>query len=126
MALLQPVAVPPANLPRWIAATLRISTADPLGMQTITQDRILPRLVPGVLALSRRARYLSVFCFLLHQYHIRRLPRETTALGHYVRTGRTGCPPRVARPALRRGYARWCLIRACAGVRIEDEGRRLS
>jgi hypothetical protein len=38
----------------WLEPALReIAGQDPLGLQTITTDRILPALLPGVLALSR-------------------------------------------------------------------------
>jgi hypothetical protein len=53
----------------WIEPGLReIAGQDPLGLQTITTDRILPGLLPGVLALSVRARYLSIYAFLLRRY----------------------------------------------------------
>jgi hypothetical protein len=41
---------------------------DPLGLQTITTDRILPGLLQGVLALSVRARYSSIYAVLLRRY----------------------------------------------------------
>lgn len=57
------------RLCEWIEPGLReIAGQDPLGLQTITTDRILPALLPGVLALSRRARYLSIYAFLLRRY----------------------------------------------------------
>ena len=46
---------------------------DPLGLETITTHRIVPRLVPGVLALSTRARYFSFHLFLLDEFARRRL-----------------------------------------------------
>jgi hypothetical protein len=49
---------------------------DPLGLQTITQDRIMPGLLPGVLALSQRARYLAIYPFLLSLYEERRLAAD--------------------------------------------------
>ncbi len=53
----------------WIEPALReIAGQDPLGLQTITTDRILPGLLPGVLALSVRARYVSFYAFLLRRY----------------------------------------------------------
>lgn len=58
----------PPPLCEWIERGLReISGQDPLGLQTITTDRILPALLPGVLALSRRARYLSIYSFLIRR-----------------------------------------------------------
>jgi hypothetical protein len=53
----------------WIEPALReIAGQDPLGLQTITTDRIMPGLLPGVLALSVRARYLTFYAFLLRRY----------------------------------------------------------
>src|SRR3954463_8641432 len=58
-----------APICEWIEPGLReIAGQDPLGIQTITTDRILPGLLPGVLALSRRARYFSIYAFLLRRY----------------------------------------------------------
>ena len=55
-------------IPAWIATAFRPTDGrDPLGLQSITIDRIMPRLVPSVLALSRRARYFSVYTFLLDE-----------------------------------------------------------
>jgi hypothetical protein len=52
-------------LPRWISPTLEIKEGrDPLGLQTTTQDRLMPLLLPGVLELSVRARYFSFHAFL--------------------------------------------------------------
>ena len=49
--------VPP---PAWIVPTLVVKEGrDPLGLQTTTQDRLMPLLLPGPLELSQRARYLS-------------------------------------------------------------------
>src|SRR5215211_4912978 len=64
-------AVPGAREPlcEWLERGLReLAGQDPLGIQTITTDRILPALLPGVLALSRRARYFSIYAFLLRRY----------------------------------------------------------
>jgi hypothetical protein len=64
-------AVPAVQEPlcEWLEPALReIAGQDPLGLQTITTDRILPGLLPGVLALSRRARYFSIYAFLLLRY----------------------------------------------------------
>lgn len=63
-------ATPPREaLCEWIEPALReIAGQDPLGLQTITTDRILPALLPGVLALSVRARYLSIYSFLVRRY----------------------------------------------------------
>jgi hypothetical protein len=47
---------------------------DPLGLQTITLDRIMPRLLPGILVPSQRARYFS-----LHALLLKRVPAPTPA-----------------------------------------------
>jgi hypothetical protein len=63
------IADDPVTLPRWIGSTLEIKEGrDPLGLQTTTQDRLTPLLLPGVLELSVRARYLSFHAFLLDEY----------------------------------------------------------
>ena len=47
-------------MPEWIAASLVLNEGrDPLGLQTTTQDRLMPVLLPGILELTRRARYFS-------------------------------------------------------------------
>ena len=56
-------------LVEWVTPSLTVKRGrDPLGMQTITLDRIMPMLLPGVLALSERARYLAIYPFLLSLY----------------------------------------------------------
>ena len=59
---------------------------DPLGLQTITQDRILPDLVPGILVLSQRARYLSIYSYLLRYYEEQQLAPRIDALSDFIRT----------------------------------------
>ena len=72
-------------LPQWISPTLhRTAGRDPLALQTITQDRIIPILLPGILALSRRARYFSFHCFLLDEYARRKMPASNAALSKFV------------------------------------------
>src|SRR5262245_37648467 len=57
-----------AAVPSWLEpAQTWTPGLDPLGLQSITIDRIMPRLVPGVLALSPRARYFSFYSFLLDE-----------------------------------------------------------
>lgn len=71
--------------PEWIAPSLhRTPGRDPLSVQTITLDRIIPSLVPGILAQSRRARYLSLHAFLLDEYAQRRLPPSNSSLGRFI------------------------------------------
>jgi hypothetical protein len=55
--------------PRWLAASLDVKEGrDPLGLQTTTTDRLMPLLLPGILELSRRARYLSFHAYMLDRY----------------------------------------------------------
>ena len=65
------LAVPPPGWPEWVDQDdfEAKDGRDPLGLETITTDRIVPLLVPGVLALSTRARYFSfhLFLFLLDE-----------------------------------------------------------
>src|SRR5689334_12666396 len=75
-----------ANEPQWIQPTFRRTEGrDPIGLQTITIDRIMPVLAPSILALSRRARYFSFYCFLLHEYQERRQAPTRNALSQYVK-----------------------------------------
>src|SRR3954451_11757770 len=77
---------PPPSLCEWIEPGLReIAGQDPLGLQTITTDRILPALLPGVLALSRRARSLSFYCFLLRRYEQSAGVADNAALDGFIR-----------------------------------------
>jgi hypothetical protein len=73
-------------LPAWIAASLAVNEGrDPLGLQTTTQDRLMPVLLPGILELSRRARYFSFHAFLLAEYRDRRLPADSKSLSAFIR-----------------------------------------
>ena len=58
---------------------------DEISGKTITLDRIMPALLPGVLALSERARYLAIFPFLLSLYEERRLAADNASLGEFIR-----------------------------------------
>jgi hypothetical protein len=74
------------SAPRWIAASLEVNEGrDPLGLQTTTQDRLMPILLPGLLELTRRARYFSFHAFLLDEYQRRRLPADGKALAAFIR-----------------------------------------
>lgn len=79
------MSTPATTLPQWISPTLhRTAGRDPLALQTITQDRIIPLLLPGILALSGRARYFSFHCFLLDEYARRQLPATNAALSKFM------------------------------------------
>jgi hypothetical protein len=72
--------------PAWIEPSLRITPGrDPLGIQTITIDRVMPVLVPGILALSRRARYFSFYSFLLDEFWRLRLASSMEALSAFIK-----------------------------------------
>src|SRR3712207_4570164 len=80
---IEPVEEP---LVEWVTPALTIKRGrDPLGLQTITLDRIMPALLPGVLALSERARYLTIYPFLLSEYQRRRLAADNASLGEFIR-----------------------------------------
>jgi hypothetical protein len=57
------------GVPQWLAPSIDVKEGrDPLGLQTTTQDRLTPRLLPGILELSRRGRYLSFHAYMLDRY----------------------------------------------------------
>jgi hypothetical protein len=72
--------------PFWIERSLNVKAGrDPLGLQTITLDRIMPILLPGILVLSRRARYLTFLPFLLKEYERLRLDPTNEGLSEFVK-----------------------------------------
>lgn len=78
-----PMSVP---VPVWIAPSLEVKEGrDPLGFQTTTQDRLMPLLLPGILELTRRARYLSFYAFLLAEYRYRRLAPDARSLSEFIK-----------------------------------------
>jgi hypothetical protein len=75
-----------AGFPEWIKPGLNVKVGrDPLGLQTITIDRIMPQLLPGILALSQRARYLSFYPFLLAEYQAHKLHPSNNVLSTFVK-----------------------------------------
>jgi hypothetical protein len=53
----------PEPLVEWLESSLNdIAGRDPLGLNTISTDRVLPQLLPGILQLSERARYAGETC----------------------------------------------------------------
>jgi len=75
-----------AARPRWIAPSLRENAGqDPLGLQSMTQDRLMPSLLPGVLELSDTARYFAFHAFLLDEYRIRKRPANIAALSDFIK-----------------------------------------
>jgi hypothetical protein len=80
------VSEPNPTGPQWIERSSVFKTGgDPLGIQTITQDRVIGRLLPGILALSERARYFSFYAYLLQRYEDLRRTPTNRALQNYVR-----------------------------------------
>lgn len=74
------------GFPQWIEPGLNVKAGrDPLGLQTITVDRIMPQLLPGILALSLRARYFSFYPFLLSEYQAHKLPPTNNALSAFIK-----------------------------------------
>lgn len=74
------------GLPEWITPALQTKAGrDPLGLMTITQDRIMPILAPGVLAGSDRARYFTFHPFLLDEFERRGLPPSNDVLSEFVK-----------------------------------------
>jgi hypothetical protein len=72
--------------PEWIESTLvQRDGRDPLGLQTTTQDRLMPALLPDINELTRRARYFSFYAFLLGQFEEERRPATRTELSSYIK-----------------------------------------
>lgn len=72
--------------PAWLRPFFRPRPgADPLGQQTITTDRIIGRLIPGVLALSERARYISFYAWLLARYEEQTRAPVGEVLSRYIK-----------------------------------------
>ena len=76
----------PEPLAEWLETSLQdIAGRDPLGLNTITLDRILPQLLPGILQLSERARYFSIYPWMLSQFAERRRPATGEELDMFIR-----------------------------------------
>jgi len=72
--------------PRWIAPSLIVKEGrDPLGFQTTTSDRLMPVLLPGILELSRRARYFSFHAFLLDEYRQKGMSPDGNSLSRFIK-----------------------------------------
>lgn len=88
MSLESPDAVQPLvfGVPDWVEPFFRPRAgADPLGQQTITTDRIIGRLLPGILALTERARYFVYYSWLLSRYIESRRVESPDALSRYIK-----------------------------------------
>lgn len=83
--------VPPVasivGLPQWIEPVLHLTPGrDPLALQTITTDRIIPQVVPGILALSQRARYFSFYAYVLDEFRVRQIAPSKEILSDFIRS----------------------------------------
>ncbi|MCD9624218.1 cytochrome P450 [Rhabdothermincola salaria] len=58
---------------------------DHLGLASVSQDRILPALSPGINVLTVHPRYWSVYCWLLTEFWDRELPRTHAAWGRFLK-----------------------------------------
>jgi hypothetical protein len=74
------------GVPVWAKSSLKDRVGrDPLGLQTTTQDRLTPLLLPGVLELSRQPRYLSFHAWLLLWFQQHRLEPTREAQESFIR-----------------------------------------
>src|SRR5258708_40118595 len=83
------MAAPPrteAAIPAWIESDLLVVNGrDPLGLDAIATYRIMPELLPGILQLSRRARYFSFFPYLLSVFRSHLDQPEMRTLDQFIR-----------------------------------------
>ena len=76
----------PEPLAEWLEPSLQDTAGrDPLGLNTITLDRILPQLLPGILQLSERARYFSIYSWILWLFAQRKRPATGEELDRFIR-----------------------------------------
>lgn len=81
-----PAAADDVGPPRWVRASIEVNEGrDPLGLQTTTIDRLMPWLLPGILELSRRARYFSFYAYLLDLYREQQRPANGAALSEFIK-----------------------------------------
>src|SRR6266511_4746448 len=72
--------------PAWTAPMYQPSTGmDHLGLASVSQDRILPALSPGINVLTQHPRYWSVYIWLLTEFWDRDLPRTHAAWGRFLK-----------------------------------------
>lgn len=86
MSQLSVVVEPPGMLPSWVERDVIITNGhDPLGLETIATVRILPLILPGILALSRRARYFTFHQFVLDEFARRNAGDNSRDLDRFMR-----------------------------------------
>ena len=72
--------------PQWTEKLYRPSGGqDHLGLGSVSSDRILPKLVPGINVLTFHPRYWSFYAFLLDEFWRRDLPRTRRAFVEFYR-----------------------------------------
>ena len=72
--------------PRWTEKLFKPSGGqDHLGLGSVSSDRILPQLAPGVNVIPIHPRYWSLYTFLLHEFWQRDLPRTRAAWVQFYR-----------------------------------------
>jgi hypothetical protein len=77
---------PSEPLAEWLEPSLTDTAGrDPLGLNTITLHRILPDLIPAILQISERARYFSIYPWMLWQFAQRRLTATPAELDRFIR-----------------------------------------
>jgi hypothetical protein len=73
-------------VPAWIESDLLVVNGrDPVGLDAIATYRTMPELLPGILQLSRRARYFSFFACLLSVFRSHVDQPEMRTLGQFIR-----------------------------------------
>jgi len=77
---------PSDPLAEWIEPSLTDTAGkDPLGLNTITLNRVLPDLIPAILQISERARYFSIYPWMLWQFAERELMATRVELDRFIR-----------------------------------------
>ena len=83
---LETVEHPEPLLAEWLEPSLAdVAGQDPLGLNTITLDRVLPVLIPAILQISDRARYFSIYPWMLWRFSEQRRPATRVELDQFIR-----------------------------------------
>lgn len=74
------------NVPQWTQKVFRHRAGrDHLGLASVAQDRLLPRLSPGIIVATVHPRYWSFYAFLLDEFWQRDLPRSRAGYQAFYR-----------------------------------------
>src|SRR3954451_12013156 len=72
--------------PQWTEKLYRPTGGqDHLGLGSVSSDRILPKLSPGINVLTIHPRYWSFYAFVLDEFWSRDLPRNTPSFREFYR-----------------------------------------